>query len=110
MFFVTLESETDKDKKVRETYKVVFNHFEAEQPEITMITAASILRHEICAEETTGVAPGEVAKGFSRCSRDDRFCRNKGRKLALGRALQAIPKSQRIHFWKAYFDTRHGKY
>jgi len=50
--------------------------------------------------------------GESVCSLKDNFDKNKGRKIALTRALKNSPfdYTQRGRFWKAYFDTRHGKH
>jgi hypothetical protein len=51
-----------------------------------------------------------LAGGVAHCSPKDQFDRNKGRKIAMMRALQAVPKADRQPFWDAYFSTRHGKF
>lgn len=48
--------------------------------------------------------------GETRCSLKDMFDRNKGRKIAMMRALQGFPKADRKPFWDVYFVTRGGKY
>ena len=55
----------------------------------------------------------EFWDGIAICSKNDNFCRNTGRKIALGRALQKLypdDRSKRKPFWDAYFETRHGKW
>jgi len=53
-----------------------------------------------------------VAEGRSLCSPKDTFNKNKGRKIALGRALKmfGINVEKRKIFWNKYFETRHGKF
>lgn len=51
-----------------------------------------------------------VSSGHARCSLKDQFDRNKGRKIAMMRALQDLPKEDRKPFWDAYFATRGGKF
>lgn len=55
-----------------------------------------------------------VAFGQVKCSPEDQFEKNRGRKFAMGRALNGlIPRSDgvgRSYFWQAYFEARHGKF
>jgi hypothetical protein len=51
-----------------------------------------------------------LSGGVAHCSPKDQFDRNKGRKIAMGRALQALPKGDRQVFWDMYFALRSGKY
>jgi hypothetical protein len=53
---------------------------------------------------------GSTIVGKAFCGMKDTFNANKGRKVALMKALQSIPRSDRAQFWNEYFSVRHGKY
>ena len=42
-------------------------------------------------------------QGAAYCNPCDQFSKKVGRKLALGRALQALPRNLRQQIWEAYF-------
>lgn len=44
--------------------------------------------------------------GKSKCRAGDMFQKEKGRKLALKRAIQCFPRSIRTVIWEAYFQRR----
>lgn len=46
----------------------------------------------------------EESHGYAFCSHLDRFNRETGRKVALTRALQSLPREIRKKFWEAYFN------
>ena len=49
---------------------------------------------------------GVIYHGLAKCSNNDNFCRNTGRKVALTKALEAasdaLTKRQRKNVWEAY--------
>lgn len=48
--------------------------------------------------------------GQSRCAQCENFDKNKGRKLALARALSFVDRPNRKPVWDAYFAKRGGRY
>jgi len=54
-----------------------------------------------------------VSWDVSNCSFKDQFDKNRGRKIALGRALRKLIGRQDVNkrklFWQGYFITRHNK-
>lgn len=51
-----------------------------------------------------------VASDVALCNDSDNFCKNKGRKISMNRALRAFPVEERKKFWKAYFEMRGEKW
>lgn len=51
-----------------------------------------------------------VFKGIAKLHPGDNFERNKGRKIALQRAIAPFPPEKRKLFWEAYFRMRNGKW
>jgi hypothetical protein len=43
-----------------------------------------------------------VNAGTAKCSEDDRYCKEKGRKLALSRALEVVDREDRTAIWNHY--------
>lgn len=86
---ITVEIE-DKPIKVR------FSHTGPEET----------IRHTLCylvQDEST------VSTGVARCAAGDQFCRQRGRKIALARALSRFDKDIRKRVWEAYF-AKLGKF
>lgn len=52
----------------------------------------------------TVVAKGMIYQGTARCSKDDNFCRETGRKTSLTKALNKsnLSKIQRKNIWNSY--------
>jgi len=48
--------------------------------------------------------------GYSICATGDMFCKEKGRKLSLGRAMQnaQLPKEERKVIWELYRNMKQG--
>lgn len=48
--------------------------------------------------------------GLASCGKNDNFCRDKGRKLSLARALKSalIPKEERTEIWECYRNMKKG--
>ena len=42
--------------------------------------------------------------GFALCSHKDHFCKEKGRKVALARAIKCMPRETRKQIWVEYFN------
>lgn len=47
-----------------------------------------------------------VLSGEAFCSVKDTFCKEKGRKISLSRAIKNLPRWQRREVWWAYFDRK----
>ena len=65
--------------------------------------------HPITTAYVVDAASGEFKQlGVAICALGDRFCKATGRKLALARALQDMPRTDRTLVWQAYhkFCTR----
>ena len=79
-------------------YEVIFKHYkDAKGPYCTLC--------EI-------VNPDKTLKSdaVAMCSPEDQFVRNTGRKIALGRALKAFTREERVLFWEAYFKARGNRW
>jgi len=49
---------------------------------------------------------GEPYVGWAHCSKQDQFCKETGRKVALARAVKPLDKATRKRVWEAYFGRR----
>lgn len=47
--------------------------------------------------------------GFARCSPNDQFSKDTGRKLCLSRAIVTLSKRERKQFWENYHGDTYGK-
>lgn len=47
-----------------------------------------------------------IKNGLAWCSVKDNFCRAKGRKVSLARAIKIFDKPVRAEIWKAYLDRK----
>ena len=88
------------------TYKVSFHH-------VMKTDLMNKLKHTVCSIQlVTEVADQKpiyhtLSTGVSYCSEKDNFNYNKGRKVALARALQYYnDKDYRKLFWDAYFKKQ----
>jgi len=68
----------------------------------------SISVHTIC--EINTINKERISRGMAQCSPKDNFCKNRGRKISLQRALLSFNVEQRLHFWEAYLKMRNGKW
>ena len=51
--------------------------------------------------------PGYLANsGSTTCSFDDNFCKERGRKIALARAIHGFSRQARTQIWEAYHKSR----
>jgi len=62
------------------------------------------LRDVAKATTCTLVVKNKVHTGIARCSKEDSFCRDTGRKVSLSKALQSsdLTKRQRKNVWEDY--------
>ena len=49
-----------------------------------------------------------IAEGRAFCNPSDQFNKAKGRKLALARAIESLPRAERGQIWAAYFAATGG--
>lgn len=76
-------------------YRVYWRHTNfPKDKKVSTVTICSILKDG-------SIAP--AVQGFSTCSREDDFCKDKGRKISLTRALREYPREFRTQIWQAYF-------
>lgn len=54
----------------------------------------------------TGVNNSEMMYGEALCSRQDQFCKERGRKLSLKRAIRHLSKTQRTLIWRQYLARK----
>lgn len=47
----------------------------------------------------------DLQRGVSYCAPTDMFDRNRGRKIALSRAIKSLSRQLRAEIWQAYFKT-----
>lgn len=57
----------------------------------------------VCAVESSNSE--DILLGYSYCNPVDQFNRQTGRKLALTRAIEELPREERAEVWRAYFGT-----
>lgn len=71
-------------------YKVQFAHYANKKSRCQIVSGEMI-----------------IGAGVAVCSPEDQFCRARGRKLALSRAIiEAFPRTERTAFWEAIFAVR----
>lgn len=71
-----------------------FTHFQHENPRRTEVEIFDL-----------GISESySIGQGVTYCHSTDQFCRAIGRKIALQRAIEHLPREARTQIWKAYFD------
>lgn len=80
-------------------YRISFEYMRREDPK--GISKKGFPHGVICAVEIDG--DENIYLGYSYCNPLDQFNRVTGRKLALTRAIEEMPRDERKAIWDAYF-------
>lgn len=77
--------------------KITFKHAKPDMSKPPVSTTCTL---------TSAVTGHDILGATAHCSQKDQFCRERGRKLALTRAIQTFNKEQRTTVWQAYFAAK----
>jgi hypothetical protein len=80
---------------------VSFRHY---NPARFLIVSAGTL----CVINTSGANEERIGHGRTNLSPEDQYCKERGRKLSLARAMNelGLDRSERLLFWRAYFEKQ----